>query len=67
MTAVGGLGLVLALVCLAIVAVGFALACVAWRPRPDGPAVTVAIVGTLAAGGFCLLLAAVHTLADFLT
>ncbi|WP_314411389.1 hypothetical protein [Streptomyces sp. DSM 40484] len=63
----GAAGLLLALVCLAIVATGVAAACVAWRPRPAGPAVTFAIVGGLAAGGLCLILAAVHTLADLLT
>lgn len=60
-------GIVFALVCLAIVAAGFAAACVACRPRPDGPAITLAIVGGLTVGGACLLLAAVHALADFLT
>lgn len=64
---IGAAGLALALVCLVIVASGVAFACVAWRPRPDGPAVTVAIVGALTAGGACLLLAALHALADFLT
>ncbi|MGW0566100.1 hypothetical protein [Streptomyces tauricus] len=61
------LGWLLALVCAVIVAAGFAFSCVAWRPRTDGPAVTIAVVGALTAGGACLLLAALHALADFLT
>ena len=60
-------GLLLALASIAIVAAGFALACIAWRPRPDSPAATIAVVAGLATGGGCLLLATLHTLADLLT
>lgn len=60
-------GLLLALACIAIVAAGFAFAVVAWRPRPDSPAITTAVVAGLATGGGCLLLATLHTLADLLT
>lgn len=60
-------GLVLALACITITAAGFAAACIAWRPRPAGPALTIAVATGLATGGACLLLAALHTLADLLT
>jgi dienelactone hydrolase len=57
-------GLVLALVCLAIVAAGLALAVAAWQPRTlPGP---VAAVGFTVGGG-CFLLAATHWLANLLT
>lgn len=62
MTAVAGL--ILALVCLAIVAAGLALAVVAWQPRTiPGPAVTAGA----AVAGTCFLLAALHGLANLLT
>lgn len=60
-------GLLLALACIAIVAAGVAFACLAWQPRPDSPAVTIAVVTALTAGGGCLLLAGLHALADLLT
>lgn len=66
MTAAGGL--VLALVCMAIVAAGFALALTAWRPRPgDSPAAVIAFSAGLATGGACLVLGAIHWLAHLLT
>lgn len=60
-------GLLLALTCLAIVGAGLALAVTAWRPRPDSPAATIAVVAGLATGGACFLLAALHWLAHLLT
>jgi hypothetical protein len=60
-------GLLLAFACITVVAVGFAFACIAWRPRPDGTVITLAIVGGLVTGATCLLLAALHALADLLT
>lgn len=66
MTAAGGL--VLAVVCMAIVAAGFALAVTAWRPRPgDNPAATLAVAAGLATGGACFVLGALHWLAHLLT
>lgn len=57
-------GLVLALVCLSIVAAGLALAVVAWQPRTvPGPVVAL---GASVAGG-CFLLAALHGLTNLLT
>ncbi|MYR45067.1 hypothetical protein [Streptomyces sp. SID5910] len=57
-------GLVLALICLTVVAAGLALAVVAWQPRTlPGP--VVAAGATVAAG--CFLLAALHGLAHLLT
>lgn len=58
-------GLLLALVCMAIVAAGFACACIAWRPRPDG-AFTVGLVAGLTVSGACLLLAALHNIRQIL-
>lgn len=62
----GAAGLLLALVCLAIVALGLALAVVSWQPKtrllPDLPFVAGFTVG---AGSF--LLAALHWLAHLLT
>ncbi|WP_394434530.1 hypothetical protein [Streptomyces sp. SGAir0957] len=63
MVAVGGL--LLALVCLAIVGAGLALAVIAWRP--SHPAQLLAVSGAAAVGAFAFLLAALHWLANLLT
>ncbi|WP_225825623.1 hypothetical protein [Streptomyces naphthomycinicus] len=61
-------GLLLALVCLAIVAAGLALAVTAVRPRPDGgPAAALAVAAGLTVGGISLLTGALHWLAHLLT
>ncbi|NED73357.1 hypothetical protein G3I51_13590 [Streptomyces sp. SID9944] len=61
-------GLILALVCIAIVAIGFALAVTACRPRPgDGPAAAVAFTAGLVTGSVCFTLGALHWLAHLLT
>ncbi|MFF9285419.1 hypothetical protein [Streptomyces griseosporeus] len=64
---VAAAGLLLTLVCLAIVALGFALAFTAWRPSTGGPAATVACAAGLAAGAAALLLGSLHWLAHLLT
>ncbi|MET9142423.1 hypothetical protein [Streptomyces sp. NPDC004042] len=65
---IAAVGLLLALVCLAVVAAGFALAVTAWRPRPGGgPAGAVAVTAGLAVGTASLTLAALHWLAHLLT
>ncbi|MFF8679513.1 hypothetical protein ACF07F_16540 [Streptomyces sp. NPDC015237] len=57
-------GLLLALVCLAIVAAGLGLAVSVWQPRTlPGP---LAAIGAAVAGG-CFLLTALHALAHLLT
>lgn len=63
MTAVGGL--VLALTCLAIVATGLALAVIAWQPTTKLPGLASAAGLTVGCG--CILLAALHWLANLLT
>lgn len=57
-------GLILALVCLAIVALGFALSVTAWQPgrRSEAPLAFGFAVGTC-----CFLLTAMHWLAHLLT
>lgn len=63
---IAAFGLVLAVVCIAIVATGFALAVVSWQPhvrRVPHPAAIAAF--TVGAG--CFLLAALHQLALLLT
>lgn len=62
-------GLLLALVCMAIVAAGFALALTAWRPRPGLPDrdFVVGAAAGLTVGALCLLLGALHWLAHVLT
>jgi hypothetical protein len=58
----------MALIFMAIVAAGFALAITAWRPRPgDGPAFTLAFAAGLGAGALCFLVGALHWLAHLLT
>ncbi|MFE7072691.1 hypothetical protein ACFU96_21675 [Streptomyces sp. NPDC057620] len=59
-------GLLLALICIAILAVGVGFACVAWQPRPDSVAFTVGLIAGLALGGACLLLAALHNIRQVL-
>ncbi|MEU9640926.1 hypothetical protein [Streptomyces sp. NPDC048188] len=57
-------GLLLALLCLTIVATGLALAVAAWQPRTvPGPVVTAGAAVAVA----CFLLAALHGLANLLT
>lgn len=58
-------GLLLALVCLAIVALGFALALTAWPTRTHATDVAFAAGFTVGAG--CFLLAALHWLVHLLT
>ncbi|MGW3110535.1 hypothetical protein [Streptomyces sp. NPDC001091] len=61
-------GLLLALVCIAIVGAGLALVVSSWQPRP-GPctAATLATAAILCAGVLALFLAAAHWLAHLLT
>ncbi|MFL1904781.1 hypothetical protein ACJWDR_37610 [Streptomyces tauricus] len=59
-------GLLLALVCLIVLAAGVAFACVAWRPRPDNVAFTVGLAAGLTVSGACLLLAALHNIRQVL-
>ncbi|MEV0115852.1 hypothetical protein AB0H77_21825 [Streptomyces sp. NPDC050844] len=64
MTAVGGL--VLALVCLAVVALALGVGVATlWGPEPHW-LTTLARTVALATAGFCFLLAAVHQLAEAL-
>ncbi|MFD6024538.1 hypothetical protein [Streptomyces griseoluteus] len=61
-------GLLLALVCLAIVGAGLALVVTSWQPRPGhGPAATLAVAAGLCAAGLAVVLAAAHWLAHLLT
>ncbi|MGW4300405.1 hypothetical protein ACWEHT_11570 [Streptomyces sp. NPDC004646] len=61
-------GLLLALVFLAIVAVGLALAIVAWRPEPgSGPAPTILCAAALVTATGAVLLAVLHWIAHLLT
>lgn len=63
----GAAGLFLALVCMAIVGVGLALAITAWRPRPGDDAVfAVAFTAGIAVACGSFLLAALHWLAHLL-
>lgn len=54
-------GLALAVVCIAIVAVGFALALTAWQPRARYAAQLAMCAAGLLVGGACLALAALHS------
>lgn len=64
----GAAGLFLALVCMAIVGAGLALAVTAWRPRPgDDVVFAVAFAAGLTVACGCFLLAALHWLAHLLT
>jgi len=58
-------GLLLALSCIAIVAIGFGLAVTAWPPARRIP--ELAVVAGLTVGAGCLTLAALHWLAHHLT
>ncbi|MFD8805588.1 hypothetical protein [Streptomyces sp. NPDC059597] len=61
-------GLLLALACLAITAVGLALAIVAWRPQPgSGPAPALLCAAALVGAAGALLLAVLHWIAHLLT
>lgn len=61
-------GLLLALVCLTIIAAGFAIAITACRPRPGAaPAYHAAIAAGFGVGSFCFLLGALHWIAALLT
>jgi hypothetical protein len=57
-------GLLLALVCLAIVALGVALSITAWQPNRG---LDVTFAAGFAVGGGCFVLAALHWLAHLLT
>lgn len=59
-------GLLLALVCMAIVATGLGLAAAAWRPGPLPAATVVALATGLVVGAAGLVGAAVHQLAAVL-
>lgn len=58
-----GFGLLLALVCIAIVALGIALSVVSWQPRGSDVPFTAGI----AVGCGCVVLACLHLLAAHLT
>jgi hypothetical protein len=59
-------GLLLALVCISIVAAGFGLAAAAWRPGPCPLTTVVALTAGLVAGATALVAASVHQLAAVL-